>query len=90
MRGSDGEHMAFREWGTQGQLSLMDKSLSYDGILERSTQGQLSLRDMSLITDKILEPFWVGVFSKYMECSKGHVPDCTFLGWWIFKIYGVQ
>ena len=46
--------MVFRRWGTQGQLSLRDMSLSDDEILERGTRGQLSLRDMSLSDDEIL------------------------------------
>ena len=57
MRGgslSEGEHNAFRGWGTQGQLSLRDMSLSDDKILERGTQGILALRNMFLSDDKIL------------------------------------
>ena len=52
---SDGEHKAFRVWGTQGQLLLMDMSLSDDKILERGTQGILALRYMFLSDDKILK-----------------------------------
>ena len=52
---SDGEHKVFRGWGTQGQLSLRDMSLSDDKNLERGTQGILSLRVMFLSDDKILK-----------------------------------
>ena len=34
----DGEHNAFRGWGTQGQLLFRDMSLSDDEILKKGTQ----------------------------------------------------
>ena len=55
---SDGENKSFRGWGTQGQLSLRDMSLSDDKILKRGTQGQLSLSD-----DKILERGTQGILA---------------------------
>ena len=61
---NDREYKAFRGWGTQEQLSLMDMSLNDDKISERGTQGQLShLKDMSLSDDKILESDTQGILA---------------------------
>ena len=54
---SDGVHKPFRGWGTQGQLSLRDKSLSDD-------KRQLSLRDMSLL---VTIKFWKGVPKEFLH-----------------------